>query len=52
MENLLEITIDYDKNEDKPERIFKTIASLLENLESIDNILCETIPIKITTKTY
>src|SRR5574344_128893 len=52
MENSLEIKINYDKNEDKPERVFKTIASLLENLENIDDILCETIPVKVTAKTY
>lgn len=52
MEDLFEITIDFDKNEDKPERIFKTIASLLEDLNNIDKMLCETVPIKVKTKTY
>lgn len=52
MEDLFEVTLDFDKNEDKPERIFKTMASLLEDLQNIDKMLCETLPIKIETKTY
>lgn len=52
MEDLFEITIDFDKEEDKPERIFKTIASLLEDLGNIDKMLCATVPMKVETKTY
>lgn len=52
MEDLFEVTLDFDKNEDKPERVFKTMASLLEDLQNIDKMLCETLPIKIETKMY
>jgi len=52
MKDVLKVTIDFDKNEEKPERIFNTIASFLEDLRNIDKMLCETIPVKMETKTY
>jgi len=51
MEDTFEIIIDFDKSGKHPERIFKTLSSLLEELNSFDKTLCKTIPSEIKVDT-
>lgn len=51
-ENEIEIKFEYDEGSPNPERVFSTIASFLSELNNIDKMLCDTMPIKVTASTY
>lgn len=46
-----EIIIDFDKTENHPERIFKCLSSIIEDLNYFDSLVCKTIPSKIKADT-
>lgn len=52
MEQDFEIKIEYDESESNPERIFQLIASFLSDLNNVDKMLCDTMPVKVCVKTY
>lgn len=45
-----EICIDYDKNADNPERVFLTLAKLVSEFANFDNMVCDSLAIKVTSK--
>lgn len=45
--NQFEIYIDYDKDSDNPERVFLSLAKLVSEFSNFDNIVCETLPVKV-----
>ena len=46
-----EVKIDFAKDEAHPERIFKSLAAIIECLNNFDKSLCKTIPTKIEADT-
>ena len=51
MEDTFEIIIDFDKSARHPQRIFRTLSNLIEELNDFDKILCKTIPSEIKVDT-
>jgi len=50
-EDTFEIIIDFDKSAKQPQRIFRTLSNIIEELNSFDKILCKTIPSEIKVDT-
>lgn len=49
-DNQFEIYIDYDKEADNPERVFLTLARLVSEFANFDNIICESLAVKVQSK--
>lgn len=48
--NQFEIYIDYDKDSENPERVFLSLAKLVSEFANYDNIICESLPIKVNSR--
>lgn len=48
--NQFEIYIDYDKDSDNPERVFLSLAKLVSEFSNFDNIICESLPVKVSSR--
>lgn len=48
--NQFEIYIDYDKNADKPERVFLSLAKLVSEFSSFDSLICDSLSIQVNSK--
>ena len=47
MKKKFELKIEYSKKDPNPEYIFTLIAQLIEDIKSIDEMLCESLPVRI-----